>query len=382
MMLRVRVCDWNQGEWRAAFSQLFSSRSASRILKQKLEQYYQQPVVLLNSARAGIQLMLQQWTEQKPDRKIVLYPCYICDSVPKIIENLGLQGRPVPVNAELNLCHVQLSEYLTSDVLAVIAPHMYGVPAPIQQIEQLCVNNGVYLIDDAAQICGVAVDTRPLGTFGDAGVLSFAQSKTLVSGVRGSGGMLLSKAYLPNTAFKKRIGWGRVGALWHFYASYQHHGWLTKLDYWQSRLWQRLGITNKNPYDSKLGISELDAAIILRQWKSLPHRQLLLANQANALIEEVKCLTTLTFPQLKPGLVITRLMLQSKTVPPALIQSELNKLGIASKKAYSGCSKAYDGNPASGLLELPWQALSKEEFFQLVSALKVLDQWCIKSALR
>lgn len=375
-MLPVRCCDWRQGEWQAALGALLGARQAVPQLQAELADYYQQDVRLLNSARAGIRLLLQHWQQQKPARRTVLYPAYICDSVPKLISQLGLHGVPAPVNAELNLCDQQLPLLLTDQVLAVIAPHMYGAPAPMAALEKLCRQADVFLLDDAAQICGVHVDGRPLGTFGDGGVLSFAQAKTLVSGVRGSGGALIGKQLPALVIPAPRSGWSRLAALWHFYASYQQQGWAGRLDYWQQRLWQKLGRQPADSYAATLGISTLDAAIVLRQWQSLPERQQQLRQQAQQLAQLSPQLSAFCFPQLQPDRVLTRLMLQSRQVPPARLQQELATLGIASKKAYGNGSQPYTGTAASGLLELPWQALQPAEFSQLLSALVQLDQRC------
>jgi hypothetical protein len=39
---------------------------------------------------------------------------------------------------------------IDADTLAVVAPHMYGCPASIAEIEALCRSKGVFLVDDAA----------------------------------------------------------------------------------------------------------------------------------------------------------------------------------------------------------------------------------------
>jgi dTDP-4-amino-4,6-dideoxygalactose transaminase len=68
---------------------------------------------------------------------------------------------------------------------------MFGCPARIGEIEAHCRAAGVFLVDDAAQVVGERSEGRLLGTFGDVGIVSFAQSKAVVTGVRGSGGVLL-----------------------------------------------------------------------------------------------------------------------------------------------------------------------------------------------
>src|SRR5690606_37180151 len=48
---------------------------------------------------------------------------------------------------------------------------------------------GGFVVDDAAQTVGIESGGRVLGGCGDVGIQSFAQSKSLVTGGRGSGGI-------------------------------------------------------------------------------------------------------------------------------------------------------------------------------------------------
>lgn len=153
--------------------------------------YAPSEVKLLNTAHHGIEMGLRCFKQQKPACKEVILPAYICPSVPQAVRASGLEVRSVDVQGDLNLSAAAVAQAMGPNTLAVIAPHMYGCPAPIEEIEQVCQQAGVALIDDAAQVVGVRANGRLLGTFGEMGVISFAQSKAIVTGVRGSGGMLL-----------------------------------------------------------------------------------------------------------------------------------------------------------------------------------------------
>lgn len=73
---------------------------------------------------------------------------------------------------------------------AVIAVHLYGTPAKIDEISEICREHGVPLIEDAAESLGSTLGGRMTGTFGDFGVYSFNGNKIITSS---GGGMLLSK---------------------------------------------------------------------------------------------------------------------------------------------------------------------------------------------
>jgi dTDP-4-amino-4,6-dideoxygalactose transaminase len=66
---------------------------------------------------------------------------------------------------------------LTKKTRAIIVPHLFGNPAGIHAIIDLARSKNIRVIDDAAQALGATIDGRPVGAFGDAGILSFGSEK-------------------------------------------------------------------------------------------------------------------------------------------------------------------------------------------------------------
>ena len=56
---------------------------------------------------------------------------------------------------------------------AVMAVHMYGTPAKIDEIVSICKEHNVPLIEDAAESLGAIYKGKQTGTFGDYGIFSF-----------------------------------------------------------------------------------------------------------------------------------------------------------------------------------------------------------------
>lgn len=83
-----------------------------------------------------------------------------------------------------------LRRAITPNTKAVVAVHLYGHPAPIKEISEICREHGLYLIEDCAQSTGAEVDGQKVGTFGDMGCFSFFPSKNL--GGIGDGGMVIT----------------------------------------------------------------------------------------------------------------------------------------------------------------------------------------------
>jgi len=88
------------------------------------------------------------------------------------------------VGDELNITVEQVEAALTEKTKAIIVPHLFGNPADIEPIVDLARDRNIRVIDDAAQALGATIDGRPLGGFGDAGILSFGNEK-ICSGLGG-----------------------------------------------------------------------------------------------------------------------------------------------------------------------------------------------------
>ena len=72
---------------------------------------------------------------------------------------------------------------------AVVAVHLYGNPAKLDEIAAICRECNVPLIEDAAEALGSAYNGQKCGTFGNFGILSFNGNKIITTS---GGGMLLS----------------------------------------------------------------------------------------------------------------------------------------------------------------------------------------------
>jgi dTDP-4-amino-4,6-dideoxygalactose transaminase len=78
----------------------------------------------------------------------------------------------------------------TGRLRAVITVDLFGLPADYGQIEPLCAEHGLALIEDAAQGFGGAIGNRSAGSFGTIATTSFFPAKPL--GCYGDGGALLT----------------------------------------------------------------------------------------------------------------------------------------------------------------------------------------------
>jgi len=79
---------------------------------------------------------------------------------------------------------------ITPRTKAVVAVHLYGQPADLTKLVDLCQSRGLFLIEDCAQSHGAQWQGRKLGSFGTAACFSFYPTKNL--GGVGDGGMVLT----------------------------------------------------------------------------------------------------------------------------------------------------------------------------------------------
>ena len=77
---------------------------------------------------------------------------------------------------------------ITSKTRAIIAVHLYGLPADIGPLREIADSHGIALIEDCAQAAGAEYGGRKVGSFGHASAFSFFPTKNL--GGAGDGGMV------------------------------------------------------------------------------------------------------------------------------------------------------------------------------------------------
>jgi len=73
---------------------------------------------------------------------------------------------------------------------AMIVTHLYGQLCKIDEVISICKEEGIYVIEDAAESLGASYQNKQSGTFGDMGVYSFNGNKILTTS---GGGMLVSE---------------------------------------------------------------------------------------------------------------------------------------------------------------------------------------------
>lgn len=82
---------------------------------------------------------------------------------------------------------VSVEKLITSRTKAIMPVHLYGYPANLIALEELCARYGMMLVQDAAPAIGATIDGKSVAQFGDVACFSFQGAKMLVTG---EGGLL------------------------------------------------------------------------------------------------------------------------------------------------------------------------------------------------
>lgn len=144
--------------------------------------------ILCGSGSLSLEIALRACAVGKADEVVI--PTFCCTAIVPPILAAGAIPVLADVGDELNITAKHVAAALTEKTKAIIVPHLFGNPADIEAIVDLTRGKNIHVIDDAAQALGATIDGRPLGGFGDAGILSFGNEK-ICSGL--GGGIAVSR---------------------------------------------------------------------------------------------------------------------------------------------------------------------------------------------
>ena len=86
----------------------------------------------------------------------------------------------------LNITPEEIKSKITSKTKAVVVVHYAGVSCEMDKIINICSENKIYLIEDAAHAINAKYQDRFLGSFGDIATFSFHDTKNITCGEGGA----------------------------------------------------------------------------------------------------------------------------------------------------------------------------------------------------
>ena len=100
------------------------------------------------------------------------------------------------------------------EVKLVVAAHLYGFPAKVDEIRKICDKYGALFVEDAAESMGATYNGKQTGSFGDYSAISYNGNKMITGS---SGGCLLTNDLEVANKVRKWSTQARENAAW-----YQH----------------------------------------------------------------------------------------------------------------------------------------------------------------
>jgi dTDP-4-amino-4,6-dideoxygalactose transaminase len=161
-------------EFLTSFLNFNSSRSILELRTKLQTMTGRENIFFAPSCRAA----LAQLLSTLPQKDIVL-PAYTCPVVKKAAIIAGKNIIYVDVAKDsINSTSAEFVREIKSGRI-LIPTHLYGIPTDVETICNLAKAKNCLTIEDAAAAFGSRRNGKMLGTFGDAGVISFEQSKRL-----------------------------------------------------------------------------------------------------------------------------------------------------------------------------------------------------------
>ena len=149
----------------------------TRVLEERICEYTKRKYSLsVSSATTGILLSLMCLPKGK-----VLLPNYGYPAALMCCRYLGLTPIFLPMKKEtLSVDPDQIDKFIDKDVVAMVHVETNGrLSSDIQKIKEVCVQNRIFLIEDAAPSILQSFENISAGSFGDIGIFSFSHTKPI-----------------------------------------------------------------------------------------------------------------------------------------------------------------------------------------------------------
>lgn len=156
----------------------------TRQCEELLGDMYGSPVLLASSCTHALEMAAHLLKLEPGDEVIV--PSYTFVSTANAFALRGCTIRFADCDAYGQLCLDSLEAQITPFTKAVCVVHYAGNSCNMDRLAEICKNNALFLVEDAAQAINARYKGRLLGTWGDLACLSFHETKNITSGEGGA----------------------------------------------------------------------------------------------------------------------------------------------------------------------------------------------------
>jgi dTDP-4-amino-4,6-dideoxygalactose transaminase len=144
--------------------------------------------VLTSSATSALWMVIKAFGAKAGDE--ILVPAHTAFPTVEAICFAGVTPVFVDIDESYTVDVKDAAAKVTPRTVGFIPVHLYGHPANLPAIQELCAKHKLWLLEDCAQAHGAGWQGKKVGSFGRAAAFSFYPSKNLT--VMGDGGLLVT----------------------------------------------------------------------------------------------------------------------------------------------------------------------------------------------
>ncbi len=266
-----------------------------------------QEAVSVSSGTAALELAM--WTLGVGAGDEVLIPDLTFGATANAVIQVGAQPVLVDVDRETWCVDVStLRAALTPKTKAIIVVHLYGYPAPMNDLMNFAHAHGLLVLEDCAEALGSQEEGKHVGTLSDAATFSFFGNKTITTG---EGGMVTFRTSAHARRARRIRG----------------HGLSDDRKYWHEEWGTNLRLTN---LQAALGLAQL------RRINAIVQRKLHIASQYSRYLESA-CSAGLSLPPVATAGVNSHwlyVVLLPTGIHPEAVGQELLSIGIETRPVF------------------------------------------------
>ncbi len=161
---------------------VFLQKNRRVSLEEDFKNYLDAPYAKVTYSGTAAFYIILESLKAVSTKKTVIIPSFICPLVPLAIHKAGLRVAVCDINKDnfnFNLQKLQTLCLKNSDILAIVAVHLGGIPVDFSGIKQITKNEKIFVIEDCAQSLGATYKDKKIGTLGDFSFFSLCRGKGL-----------------------------------------------------------------------------------------------------------------------------------------------------------------------------------------------------------
>ena len=170
------------------------------------EEHSCQYAVSASSCTAALHIALLALGINAGDEVIV--PAFTWITSASCVEYVGADVKFVDVEKEtMNIDPAKIEEAITPKTKAIIAVHLFGCPAKMDEIMEIAKKHHLYVVEDCACAIGTTYKGKKVGTIGDIGCFSFHPRKAITTGEGGMCSTNDEALYYKMIQYKNQAMW-------------------------------------------------------------------------------------------------------------------------------------------------------------------------------